>query len=391
VRVGSPTDSPNPSLAEMLSMTTAMCGGLMAVYFIPFFIGIMERSRALPPEKAAFLGSAEIACAAVTAVFLGRIGLVGGFATTVVLGGALGVLSNGISIGLAHFAPLLTARVLAGIGEGLLFGAATMAVARQDSPDRIYGRVYGWCAIFFTVTMMLLPYGLDRGGVSVYFLMYIAVAVLAAACAPVFRRLRIDLNASLGGKSRAPSRPSALLYLVLAALFVPIGALWGLADQIAHSHGISLQATGIALSVSNAGGFIGGELSRRMGLRSGMFAPIAVCTAALILVALGQSGIANAVGFIIMMGALGVIYLFLISHVVSIAASFDRTGGLAAGINGASLICLSVGPPVFETLLSRHGVGAMLLADVALCLVALIPAWMLRSQSGSGAALPHVF
>jgi len=367
-----------------------MCGGLMAVYFVPFFIGLLERNRGLPAEQAAFLGSVEIACAAVTAVLLGRVGLLFGFATTVLVGGALGVLTNAISIELTHFAPLLAARIFAGIGEGLLFAAATMAVARQAEPDRIYGRVYAWCAIFFTATMLVLPYGLERGGVPVYFLMYVAVGALAVICTPVFRQMHVDLSDSPSDRSRPPWRPTALLYLTLAALFIPIGALWGLADQIAHSHGISLRATGIALSVSNAGGFIGGELSRRMGLRSGFFAPLAVCAVILIMVGLGQSGIANALGFIIVMGALGIIYLFLISHLVSMAASVDRTGGLAAGINGASLIFLSAGPAVFEALLSGHGVAAMLLANSALCLIALIPAWLLRSGTASAGALANV-
>lgn len=370
-------EAPTPP-GTVFAITAAMCGGLISFYFIPVFVGMLQSVRGISSESATLVASIELGSAAVAAIGFGRGAMAGGVRKIIATGGVLGFAGNGTFF-FAHALWSLTgAAIVAGVGQGLFFAGATIAGARQTNPSRVYGRVYALSSLLFTLALLMLPSLVQRWGTTSYFGLNLVVVAIVVLSLPSFANIPAavpqETTDSRGGKSRT----AALLHLTLAALFIPIGGLWGLADQLASQHGISARAIGIAFAASNAAGIAGGALAARIRSGAGTLPLIAASTVAMVLVGAAESVVRGPFEFVVTMAVLGLVYIFLISYLVSVGALIDGSGALSSSLNGASLILLSVGPALYGLVLSHLGMYALIFGNLVVCAVAIPAAWTLH-------------
>jgi MFS family permease len=361
-----------------------MTCGLWPVYVIPILVGVLQREVGLTAGSAAAIGSAELAATAIASIILGRMRQLRGVNQVVGVGLLLVAIAN-VTCGFVRtFTGLLILRSVVGAGCGILSGVVTMMIARQAHPERLFGRILGWSAILLTVAMVLLPTAIERGGAVAYFMVAAgvgAMAIVGTSLSP--RRSATDGEPPLQAHSIASTVVDrAQLLTAVVALFILIGGLWGVADPIAASHGLSLQATGIALSISKGAGFVGGELSRKAGLRMGRFIPNAIAAIGLTGVAFGLKISDTALMFSLVMGVLGALYVFIYSQLMAAAAMLDQSGGLSAQVTGISLLSSAGGTAAYGVLFGNYGMLALLFSVAVSCAVALCAAWAFSSSVG---------
>lgn len=194
----------------------------------------------------------------------------------------LAVVGDGASVFARSVAVLGVARVLAGLGLGLQFGAVINWLGRNENAARGFALFIMMQFLFAAACFFLIPsLAVIFGPRSVYVVL-LPLVIAAALLAPMLnsnrgnRRLAADpLHAASAGALMGPRLlPRALSVLAFAFFNVAAIGLWGYMERYGLAVGLSTQAVAVSLSMSALCGIPGGLVVFGLGRRFGRLAPL---------------------------------------------------------------------------------------------------------------------
>ena len=320
--------------------------GLLGFNTLPLLVGAVIDGLGLDARQAGLLGSAEIGAMAAASLLLAprvgsisrrRVALVS--AVVIAAAHALSTLPSG-------FAPLLSLRLVAGLGEGCLYATVNAAIASSQDPDRLYARVTVVVALVAAALFVAIPWAIDYAGHRGAFGSLAGVAVLVVPLllwlprtATAGAHAEILGGGFLGGPSLA----------VLSSAFVLSlgeGAIWTFVERIGGHVGLSIEAIGIVLAVTTLVGISGAALAAWLGTRLGRTVPLALGMGAIGLSAMVLGHAATPAAYMAAELAYNTAYLFVAPFLLGTAAAVDAQGRVAAATGGIVLVGGAVGPAV---------------------------------------------
>jgi len=266
-------------------------------------------------------------------------------------------IGDGISLATLSTPVMVAARILNGIGSGLLLAATINWLGRDEQPDRGFGVLtllqFVGPAIILSCLSRLAPV---LGHAAPY-----TLALAAGAIALLFIRL-FRLNG--GDRPLAKSKdagdrvhhPALLTMAVvaLAAFNIAQMGIWAFLVRYAESSGIAGAVATRAVAISSACGIPGSLLVVGLGLRFGRVQTILVgCLACLVPMIAFTLVSATATVFLIEACMLSLAWAFLSPYIQGTQALLDPTGRLAVWGMIAAAAGASIGPAVVGTVSQR--------------------------------------
>lgn len=360
------------------SLTQASCSmfvgviGIMIAGLQPLLLGALQSQGRLTVAQIGPAATGELLAMGLTAGLAGAllkaerlrlIGLISGLALALIDLATLK--ANGQAITLI--------RAAAGVPSGMLIWLTISLITRSPRPEQ-------WSGLYLTVqtlaqfllslaltALVVGKYGANGGFVALAALS--ALAGLAALVCPD-RYAPLDHGDAPGG---LPS-PRGLVSLAACFLFLAaIIAVWVYAEPLSHQSGHGPQVFGYAVSISLICQVCGGAAATLLASRLPWFWTLLGCTVAdLALLALFAS-LPGPATFLIVSGAFGFIWLFMLPFLVPMVIEADPTRKAAMLLSGAQLLGGSLGPLIASMMVSdADSRGAVVFGAAALMLAVAI-------------------
>jgi predicted MFS family arabinose efflux permease len=278
---------------------------------------------------------------------------------TALLGGLLYVVGNVASAYAGSLDALLLARMLAGVGSGLVGAAGTASAASTSAPERVFAIITVVHNLLLAAQFKVLPYILAEADPSGGYLLMAGTGVVMV---PFFfwllpPRCSVDTDENLVTLLlSAPNRRMGVVAIL--GLFIYETAQSGVfafVDQLGIRAGIDKYARGDALAVTGFVGLAGGIFAFWVGRRLGRIWPILIGMCGNVAAAVGLTLCEGAAAYVALNLLWNVAYNFLSPYVLGALAALDDRGRWAvAGSalwNGGTV----PGPWIAGNLVERGG------------------------------------
>ena len=328
-------------------MGVALVVGTLGVWMAPFQIGALIDGLSFSSAQSGLIGTVEIAAMSITAVLVTALLARWTSAQIAIFGALLACIFQLSSALITDSVVLMFARLITGVGCGLIFGSMCAAAAASKNPDRDFAFAQAVMNVIYIVLFAITPYVLIAGQYRGLFLGYALLMVVAIP----FIRL-IDLRSDpTQGEEHIPAVSKRKMGLVIVgfcatAIFsTGAGALWGFVERMgAENVGLSVNDIGLLLSASVVF-MLGGSLAAGiLGVRWGRTAPL-VLASVLSGVGVLIASVANTYWWY----AIGLMlysfwYLFITPYIIAgTSSTLDSTGKLASAMGGTMFLFYSVG------------------------------------------------
>ncbi len=235
-------------------------------------------------------------------------------------------------------------RGAAGVPSGILIWVTTALIARSPTPER-------WSGVYLTVqtlaqfilatalsATLMQTYGSDGGWYGLT-----AFCVLTAAVALFMPGEYAPLPKTVGDSSLPGARGwIALLSAFLYSAFT-IG-VWVYAEPLSKQAGHAPGVTGMAVSVSLACQVAGGAAATVLAGRVNWLWTTLIAAALSVGVIIGLASLPGPTMFLVLSGAFGFLWLFVLPFLVPMVIEADPTRRAAVLIGGAQVLGASFGP-----------------------------------------------
>ncbi len=378
-----PKVSPNGMPARLL-LAFLGSAGLYYVNIMPALVDGLKVGLGFSNKQAGLVGSCNVyggACGAFLIVFLVR-RVNWRSAAHLLLLGLIGM--DLLSMLVKNPFGLMGARFLHGFIGGMLIGISFSIFARTTAPDRTFGMLLVVQVFTGGLGVMTLPLLVPKFGTNVLFVAMILFSVTTL--------VMLQFLPDYPVKAPVPRTPGAAvdrlqlrpLLLALFSVFFFQAANMGLFAFIiglGKAHGLEVAFISGTLGIANWIATLGAVLVIVVSTRFGIFKPIigGVLLALVGTYAFNYCGV-KWVWIAANVGT-GIMWNFVISHLLGMCARFDRTGQTAVWGGFASKMGLASGPMLFSFVIGAGNYSALI--AMALVLLALatfasaIPAWVL--------------
>jgi len=257
------------AIRRAFSLGATFAAALNGTMVMPLIVLALTRVRGIDEATATAVAAAELAGIAIYSLLLPRAAQRARRATALfgllALGG--GELASQVLDGVAALA---CARLVAGLGEGALFGLICANVAGEAQAERIWGQVnlVGGVAMgLLLYGLSLLPPSAERGPIFAW------LAVLALLVAPAVLSLRARVVPADQAHALAlrPAHKYGLWFIVALAYAVQAGQ-WAVTGYVGEIAKLPADHVGTWLALSSILGFAGAvapSLARRPSQRLG--------------------------------------------------------------------------------------------------------------------------
>ena len=336
---------------------------------LPVLMTTLTSELHLTVTQAGLLAAADVGATTIASAACAR--PAGRFAlSTVAQAGTVIVLGANLACLLVSgFGALLTLRLVAGIGAGIVTVACVIALSQNKSPARAFALAAFAQTAFGAALNVAIPSLNAHFGWSACF---VAIAAFAAPGLWIARYYVRSQASQAAVASRATFTIAGwMAFAALCIAFCAIGATWANLGGLGERSHLTLATLGIAVSGASIAGpvataltaLVGNRISSLLGLGFGSIAMLAGVTL------LGFAGssptfYAGAVAF--MFG-----WAVYVPYALGLTSVIDPTGALAviatAGANGG----FSLGPLIAVPAIAVWGVGAVPYLAFALLVCAL--------------------
>jgi predicted MFS family arabinose efflux permease len=337
-----------PETAVRMKTTISLIAACTVAYLSwttqPFQFTILSEPTEFGPLLAGGILSAEICMAAVVSTI---IGFAGGVKVTrrVLLGGSFLCLIGALVVPqLTSFVAVLLARLVSGVGEGLLIAAVNIAVAGLPDPEKRYGQINGILNLLSFGVVWGTPVALSYIAAPrpVYVVIAIATAILGLNVllypTPRFQDRPSRRSRGIGGWRAWTLCGAVLVYAAAVGSFYPV------TESLGKSASINDSTLDMALSLAFVGSILGSYcatwIDNRIGQLRGAILVAAGATAAVAALVHARQGIVFSAG----MFAFGVFWFQAYTSCLGFAADLDVKGACAAACGGAFFLGGGLGP-----------------------------------------------
>lgn len=319
--------------AQLIAMT--------GMYIVPVLLDAFRTSGGLDEQTAGFLFTVELVASALTTLIVSAWMPVHSLRRGALAGGALAM--AGAALTLVSPAPslLLAARLLTGIGGGIVAAEATAVLARGLDRERLIANLAIVAILNAAFWLAVLPYAVDAFG---YRGPYAALLLLCLVGTMLLNRLPAPpVRRSVGAGPARWRLPAVLVALAIFATQLGQGAFWSLEEVFGARAGLTDHAVGLLLSVVTLFLLVGAVGAAWAGGRFGRMAPILVLTGINALSILAATSITDPTLFIAANLLQSVTNLSSVIYQLGLAASLDRSGRLVAASTGLVTLGNGVG------------------------------------------------
>jgi DHA1 family inner membrane transport protein len=304
-------------------------------YTLPLQWAVLSGELGLDQGQTSLVVTAEVLTAAIVSIVMSFV--VGARSPRITLGaGVLLALAGHVLALFANgFTGMLATRLIAGVGEGLLWLMLNATVARLDEPDRRFGQVNAVTAVLLAVVVVAAPtLAAQLPARSVYWILVGLTVLLMPSLLPFL----LDRQFGAGVAIEKPSLRS-----VPAWALVAVAALWSMALTVTFSLSLPLgQRTGAseesihaAIAMSMIGIVSGAGIAGMIGDRFGRVRTLAVIFGIELIASYLLVQWTTPVGFGLTLTVVnGCVYAAL-PYFLGLAARIDTSGGSAAAVAGA--------------------------------------------------------
>ncbi|MEM7585467.1 MAG: MFS transporter [Acidobacteriota bacterium] len=354
-----------PALAAIFALGVV---GSLDLLVQPLGVGTAVRDLSLSESQAGFFASFDLAGAVLSAVLAlfwirrlpwretARVNLI------LMAGGYLAATQ------LDTLALLAPARILVGFAGGNLLAICLAWLADTSDPEHFGGLFVALQTAIQIVAFAVLPVTVLRAaGLDGFFLFFAGLAGLSLLCVPWVprrgRRAQVALHPrpapDIDRGSDTTRFRAALALCGIGLFFLNTGAFWSYVERTGTAAGLSLEAIGMALSVSGFLACAGSLAASRVG--SSISLPTALGTAfvgqllalGLLLVDLTPALYAYA------LGQFGFFWNFAIPYQLGALIRNDPSGRRVVLISAFQAAGMAAGPPLVALWVDSHGLIAM--------------------------------
>lgn len=366
----------NGLIATFLATLTGLLG-LMPLAILPLFVGILVDELGLSAQMAGALTSVNLlgnAIGVLAISFITRLSV----KHAVYLGVVLAIIFELASFQAVGGVGLFLFRFMAGVGGGLVTGAAYSWIARQVNPDRGFALLILLQFLVSSILFYLLPEIIIQHGVATFYILFIISALVSLVCCFILDQSPnplADNETSLEHSNEislpSPDKVTISKVLISIALFeLAASGIWAFIERMGIAWQLTIDEIGMSLSVGSLAGIPGSALVIIFCLRWGRLKPISVgfisVIASLLLFLVGtQSLWLYTVGLIIFNGA----WSYVIPYIQGIQAQVDETGRVAIWGMFTVLTAIAAGPFVFALFIGEQGFYSAIIFASALLLL----------------------
>ena len=382
-----PKVSPNSMLARVLLAFLATAG-FFYVNIMPALVDGLKVGLGFSNRQAGLVGSCNVYGAAggafLVAFLVRRINW--RTAAHFCLFGLIGM--DLLSMLLKNPFGLMGARLLHGFIGGMLVGISFSIFARTISPDRTFGVLLLVQVFAGGLGIMSLPLLVPRFGTSVLFvtlILFSAITLAMLQFLPDYPPRESASRAPGAAPDRLELKP--LLLALLSVFFFQAAnmGLFAFIIGLGKAHGLEVKFISETLGIANWFATLGAVLVIVVSTRFGIFKPI-----------LGGMLLALAGTYVFRYSEVkwiwiaanietGILWNFVISHLLGMCARFDRTGQTAVWGGFASKMGLASGPMLASFVVGSGNYSALILAALVLLVLAVfssaVPAWVLDREA----------
>ena len=355
-------------------------------YTLPLQWAVLSGELGLDQSQTSMVVTSEVLTAALVSIAMSF--FVGARAPrlTLALGVAMACVGHLAALLADGFGALLATRMLAGVGEGLLWLMLNAAVARLEEPDRRFGQVNAATAVVLAIIVVSAPviaaYLPNR---SVYWILMGLTVLLTPTLLPFLRDRKFGVGVKIE-KPSISSKPAWLLVIAVTlwsmaltvtySLSVPIGLRTGASEESIHAS-IALSLLGIV-----GGAALAGLIGSRFGRLRTLAAIFAVEIVAAWVFISWATPAAYAVGLLVVNAC---VYSAL-PYFLGLGAGLDRSGGTAAAAAGAFTLGGGLSPTFGAHILGAQGAYFNIFLAIA---VATVFALLIAASVTSAAKLTN--
>jgi MFS family permease len=398
-----------------MSVNASVAG--LGVLMLPMAVGALA-NHGMSASVLGFLAFMELGFAAATALLSGWMLRRANPISLCVLGGVLSAIGNLLStLVVAHTAPLLLFRAIAGVGTGLMSAGGLALVARLPKAERMYGYIGMAPCLSALLGFWLAPYLIDwahgAGGIFGF------EAVLGACNGVLmyWRKARIlefvayensvqgtstgladsgaqSIDETLGAKGVASG---AFGFGLISSFCLALcdASVWAFVAPVGGAAGIPLEKMGHVLIVCAIVGCGGPLLAARLGARFGFVAPIGIGQCLMIVLGVVMVFTGSASIYELALYARVFTILFLQPVYQGLYARVDPVGRVVAASFGAGNIGYSVGPLIAGQFISTqlqqfHNLAFLAAIAAVLGLVSTVPLFSRVNPAAAGGRLAAV-
>jgi DHA1 family inner membrane transport protein len=346
--------------------------GALTIMIVPGFVSLVAAQAGLDDRQLGFVASWDInataAAIGVATFIIARFNwrwLALAAIALIVLGNLLTALSH-------SYLPIITARVCAGIGEGLAIAVSFAALGSARNPDRAFG-IYLVVGLTVSAALLaVLPLLVAAVGPSAIFT---GLAALTLASAALVMWLPEQCPAAAASPGTAPIVSKPLTVSGLSGVFlyfIAQGAMWSYFERIGTASGIDPSIIGEATGLSSLAGVGGALIATSVCTRMGRAAPLVA------------SGVLSLVSFLLLRGQVtpaalivaGLLFNFawnLAQPLLSgMCAAADSHGRVVVAMGCIQTVGFGVGPALAALLLRERDFSPVVWMSVSVLVVSLM-------------------
>jgi len=295
--------------------------------------------------------------------------------------------ANGVSMVVHAFAPFIALQGVVGFCGGSLYSLSLTVLSDGRRSHRYFAYSIGAQTIYQVFGLAAGPFLMEHGGVNAVLTLFVGLCVLGLLLVrfvPVHGRIQAIAVPGAG----LLSRPVLFALAGCFLFYINIGAYWTYIERIGRTAGLGLTAISNGLAFAAAASMAGVLLASWLGVRRGIFMPIAVSAVAIVLAILLLTGDLHVAAYVVSAVVYGIAWNVSITYQYSTVNVVDpsrRGVALAPALHNAGG---AVGPAVAALVVTEtdHS-GVLWLASVStlVSLVCFLISLRLQERLGHGA------
>ena len=371
-----------PDVNRPASLATLVLHSSFAAFVLltaPALVGAFITELELTPRQAGYVISADMAgmgLASIPAMFwLTRIN----WRKVVLVSLWLNALCHFLSAGADSFAPLLWARLFAGLFAGISMCVCLASISLTEHKERNFAFWVVGQLVLASLGLALIPHAIPQWGVSgVYIALALGVLLISTlvkflpSAKPEQDRLpdgKSDTGTPAGCDRRRwltgflPSvflsstfLSSVLGILAIYCFYVALGGVWTYLERIGDASNISAERIGYYLSIASLTGIAGALSASCLGDKWGCVKPVilgfcAILAALLLLLGTAQATGYAATGYVIAASLFKYAWTFVLPFMLAALSETDASGRVIVTINIFIGAGLTTGPALASSVL----------------------------------------
>ena len=365
-----------PTVGAQLIATTS-------AFVLPFVVAALMASAGYSEQSAGYLLSMEAIAAALTTVAVSAWRQPRSRRWTALAGAGAAAMGNALSLISPEATLLIGARLLAGIGAGLVTAEVSAVVARGLDRERLISNLTIAAVLNGSIWLYVIPVLMPELG---YRAPYLALLMTCLTGIVLLVRLPSPAMRAAGSCRTASIETAGVGVLTLPAVFLTQlgqGSFWtfvGIYGSAAH---LSDETIGAFLSMATLLLLVGVVGTSIAGTRAGRFAPLFVLIAVNVASIVAISYVNDPTVYFAANVVQAVTNLSSLVYQLGLVAAVDRSGRLFATANGLVALGNGLGPAVAGAIAapfgaSNVGLAVMLFNVAALALYGFVGASVAR-------------